>query len=59
MHGSAVVTEAKKPQPNLSIVFATGAPNSNLESMTNPIVLRKPYSEQDIVLALKKARRSL
>ena len=59
MHGAAVAAEAKKLQPNLRIIFATGAASSGFDDVTNPIVLRKPYTEEDIVLALKRARATL
>ena len=59
MHGAAVAAEAKKLQPNLRIIFASGAASSGFDDVTNSIVLRKPYTEEDIVLALKRARATL
>ncbi|MET0406959.1 MAG: response regulator, partial [Hyphomicrobium sp.] len=55
MHGTALAHEAKKRQPKLQIIFATGAVSSEIEGVGNPIVLRKPYTEDDIIIALKKA----
>lgn len=48
-------TSASKMQPTLKVIFATGAADSVLEDASNPTVLRKPYSEEDIVIALKRA----
>ena len=51
IHGAAVAAEAKKLRPKLRTIFATGAASSGLEGVANPIVLRKPYTEEDIVFA--------
>lgn len=57
MPGDVLAAEARFLQPNVRIVFATG--QSHLpasEADAGPIVLRKPYSVDDLCTALNGAR---
>lgn len=56
IHGSVLVAEALKLDSTLKIIIASGAPNiDTFKDLPQPIVLQKPYSEEDVQIALNRA----
>jgi CheY-like chemotaxis protein len=56
IHGSVLVTEAFKLDAALKIIIASGAPNvDTFKDLPQPILLQKPYSEEDVQIALNRA----
>ena len=53
--GETVALEALKLRPDLKVIFATGASQISVDGIAEPILLRKPFQESDIIVALERA----